>query len=186
MEDKNRNNLPHLFLKGTSKTERYTSPLSIRDSRRFPDVNRQSHAAFLIGKIESVQKEDELLKKEKIAYGVDAGNGLCLQFESAPEFPLKIESLESLSQGIELLAVKEVGGKTYATVLVPEGKLAHFVGQIEKYQTEQTKKGNPRYQPLVSSISDIHRAAIEALWTDDRSEFPVDQAYIWWEVWLRA
>ena len=186
MEDKNRTNLPHLFLKGTSKTERYTSPLSIPHSPRFPDRNRETHAAFLIGQIESIRKEDDLLKKEKIAHGIDAGNGICLQFESAPEFALKIESLESLRQGIELLAVKEVEGKTYATVLVPEGKLSHFVKQIEKYQTEETVKGNPRYQRLVNSISDIHRAAIDALWTDDRSEFPGNQASIWWEVWLRV
>ncbi len=114
MEYKNRTNLPHLFLKGTSKTERYTSPLSIRHSIRFPARDRQSHAAFLVGQIESIRKEDDLLKKEKIAYGVDAGNGICLQFKSAPEFPLKIESnvSDQKGHGTEMAGLALYGGLT--------------------------------------------------------------------------
>ena len=51
------------------------------------------------------------LIKEQKAYGIDAGNGIYLQFESDPEFELKFESLEVIRSGIELLTVQTVGEK---------------------------------------------------------------------------
>ena len=186
MEDKNTPPFPHLLLEGTSKTERYTSPKSGGPKIETPIRNRQDHGTFLKRQFERIQEEDKSLKHERAAYGIDVGKGICLQFESDPDFPLKLESLESFRAGIELLAVRELDRKTYATVFVPEGELSHFVKQIDKYLTEQTKKGNPKNQPLINSISDIHKAAVKALWTDDDKEFPADGKEIWWEVWLRA
>lgn len=131
-------------------------------------------------------ESDHLIKEQK-AYGIDAGNGIYVQFESDPEFELKFESLEVLRSGIELLAVQTVGERTLATVFVPEGKLDILTKKVADYLEKDTPKGLPRNRDLVESVGEIQRAAIEALWTDDKTLFPeADDQEIWWEVWLRS
>jgi len=104
--------------------------------------------------------------------------------ESEPNFNLALESLDRRRDNIELLAVRERGQSTLATVMVPEGKLAAFEKLVESYRTQQTKSGIPKNQRLVANIRDIRRAAVESLWTDSGA-LPPAQAPLWWEVWLR-
>ena len=129
---------------------------------------------------------DQVIKEQK-AYGIDAGYGIYVQFESEPKFELKFESLEVIRSGIELLAVQTVEEKSLATVFVPEGKLDILTKKVADYLDKDTSKGLPRNRELVESIGEIQRAALEALWTDDRRLFPrADDQEIWWEVWLRS
>jgi hypothetical protein len=140
----------------------------------------------LLDKLDRIKEEAAEIGREQTAFGVDTGNGFYLQFESDPDFELKLESLESVRDGIELVAVKKLDSKMVATCFIPEGKLDHFFKAFSEYLEKNTKKGNPAHQPLVDSISDIKRAVVEALWTDDIEMFPPDDELIWWEVWLRV
>jgi Subtilase family len=185
MADKEPAKFPHLLLKDSTVTEPYTSTITRGPGFKFPTRNRQDHGAFLKAQLEHLKEEEYALEQQRVAFGIDAGKGICLQFESEPGFLLKLESLESLPSHVELLSSKEIEGKMYATVLVPEGKLAHFVKRVEKYLTEETPKEQPKYQPMIDSIAAIRRAALDALWTDDKEVFPLDNQAIWWEVWLR-
>lgn len=108
-----------------------------------------------------------------------------LQFESAPDFDLKFESLDLRTQGIELLSLRQSEGKTIAVCYVPDGKLEHFVSRIEEYRTQETHRGTPKNRALVESIGAVHLAAVEALWTDSMP-LPVDDESIWWEIWVRG
>ncbi len=85
------------------------------------------------------------------------------------------------------MAVQQIKGKTFATVFVPEGKLHILTNKISDYLEKLTPKGKFKNKDLVESISEIHRAALEALWTDDPDALPAgEQDAIWWEIWLRA
>jgi hypothetical protein len=179
-------NLPHLVLIGTARSEVY-SPISKPGSKpKLPVRDREQHGLDLLTKLDRVRVEAEEIGREQAAFGVGTGNGLYLQFESAPDFELKLESLESARAGIELVAVKTVDQKMVATCFVPEGKLDHFFKTFQEYLEKETKTGNPANQPLVDSINDVRLAVVDALWTDDAELFPHDDETIWWEVWLRV
>lgn len=178
--------LPHLLIIDTATTELYTRPKTRAGEFKLHEQNRQTHGAKLLRQLNILQEEAEELGRDRAAFGLDVGNGIYIQFESEPGFELKLESLESSRSGIELVAVKQLNDKTLATVFVPEGKLSHFIKLISEYYSEETKKGKPKNQKLIDNISEIKRAILEALWTDDPESLPAGNQEIWWEVWLRV
>jgi len=187
MAQKDPDRLPHVLITDTAHTEPYTSPPSRGKLFKLPRRQRQPHGQKLLRQFDQLREDAERVIAEQKAFGIDAGNGIYIQFESEPDFDLKFESLEAIPSGIELIAVQKIDKKTYATVFVPEGKLHILTDKVTKYLEKNTIKGKPRNRELVESISELRRAALEALWTDDRVVFPSeDQQAIWWEVWLRA
>lgn len=100
------------------------------------------------------------------------------------------KSLEDLRKGIRLLNIKEIPvgenqTQIRATVYVPNGKEGHFIAKIQKYQQEETAKGQPKNAPLVNSIEDVSVALLEGLWTDNPQLIPTDAAK-WSEAWLNV
>jgi hypothetical protein len=187
MEQNTPNRLPHILIQDTASSERYTSPVSARKVFKLPHRDREIHGKNLLYQFEQIKRDSTSLFAEQRAFGIDAGNGLLLRFESEPGFELKFESLEMIPSKVELLAVQEIDRKTYATVFVPEGKLHVLEKKVIDYLEQTTKKGKAKNRGLVESISAIRQAAFEALWTDEGAVIPKDETQdIWWEVWLRA
>jgi hypothetical protein len=187
MPNNDTDRLPHILITDTTRTESYTPPSSMGRTFQFPPRQRQNHGQRLLDQFDRLREEAEVAVAEQRAFGIDAGNGIYLQFESEPDFELKIDSLEVIRSGIELLAVQEIDNKTLATVFVPEGKLQILINKVTSYLEQDTPTGKPKHQPLIDSISEIRQAALMGLWTDDLTEFPVnDEDSIWWEVWLRS
>ncbi len=122
-----------------------------------------------------------------------AAPGLYIQFESQPDVPLKLSSLEDVRQGIELVAVTYAvsGGEQpqrieRATVFVPEGKVRHFVSRFESYaKTAPKAKGERRHERMIDPLASLRLATLRALWTDATEAYPQERETIWWEVWLR-
>jgi hypothetical protein len=113
--------------------------------------------------------------------------GLQIEFEGFEGIDLAFESLPRERSGIELLNVKMVAGRMVATVLVPEGKLAHFERMIRDYLDERRGRNNQAldHRLLIDTINRIRTASVSSLWTDDPTVFPrTDSEAIWWEVWL--
>jgi len=186
MNGQDRGDLPHLLVTNTATTELYKTPLKPRGpSLNLPPRNRQQHAQQLLQKLDLVKVSIRERNVERTAFGIDGHGGICLEFESSPDFDLKFESLEKTSSGIELLGVKEVDNKKIATVFVPDGKLEQFEKKILAYREQETPKGKPKNQPLIEGISEINVAVLEALWTDTKEVLPSAGELIWWEVWLR-
>lgn len=178
----------HLLVTNTATTEPYTSPVSGGKSFILPPRQRETHGQHLQRQFDLVREQSSAVVDEQKAFGIDAANGIYLQFESEPDFELKFESLEVRASKIELLAVKKVDNKTLATVFVPDGKLDVLTGKLADYldPAKDSPKGAPKNQPLIDSISSIHQAVLETLWTDELKELPGERESIWWEVWLRA
>ncbi len=188
MAEDHKDRLPHLLLHETASTERYTRPGTGGGRKlKTPPRTRAQHAESLLQQFEAAREQESDIIQAQKAFGLDAGNGLYLTFESESEFDLKFQSLEYERSGIELCSVKEFEGREVATVFVPEGKLEYFLRKIIRYRDEDKKEkpGEPKEQELIESISAIKLAALEQLFTDDPDLFPKDDEAIWWEVWLR-
>ena len=119
--------------------------------------------------------------------------GLYIQFESQPDVPLQLSSLEDRRQGIELVASTVIETKEQpprqiqrATVLVPEGKVKHFLERFEAYAKDAPKQRDERrHEAMLDPVATLRLATLRSLWTDVVDLFPGPGETLWWEVWLR-
>lgn len=178
---------PHLLITGTAETERFVSPSTGGGSEsRIPARNRVQHGRVLLQQLRTVSTEATTLVDEQRAAGVNVGVGVTIEFESEAGFDLPTESLGYAPSKIELLSVRKVGEKTFATVFVPDGKLIHFEKLVDSYINKNTAKKKPKNEKVVANLADIRLATLRALWTDDQQVFPATDAVVWWEIWLRT
>lgn len=184
----------HLFVEGRARGHKFTPPRG--RGRRFttPQRDRVSHAERLIRQLALIRQKGEAVTVERRAAGLSTDFGLVIEFASDPDFALKADSLEKRRSGIQLLNVRrrtvsnETGSTSeveMATVRIPFGKLDVLQGLVDAYRTENTRKGRPKNQNLIASISDIREAALEAFWTDPDA-MPGTGVEAWWEAWLHA
>jgi hypothetical protein len=163
----------HFMLEGFTDTERFVRPRQIIKPKDIPPRNRHAHGTALLGQIEALRPQLETARRGQEDVGLDGGFGLQVEFESFPDIELAFEMLARERSGIELLNVRREKHLTYATIFVPDGKLAHFEGLIQSYLNENrdTKTG-PKNRKLLNTIRQIRVASLRALWTDD----PVEQS----------
>jgi hypothetical protein len=182
------NRLKHILIRGTVTSEEYTSPNQI-PRPRYPERQRQEHAAYLLNRLREVQQVSQQ-RRDSLPVRAPAPDGIYLEFESKPGFDLTIKSLDLPSHGVELLSVKKVTEdneeKTLATVFVPDEKISIFIKKVEDYRDAETSSGKPKNRPLIDSIQDLRVAVVKSLWTDLIDIFPSSDEMIWWEIWLRA
>lgn len=173
----------NIVLENTVTSHAYVSAGS-RGSSNYPQRNKEEHATY-IKRLLSKSYKDELTQKQAAA--IRYKTGMYLEFASAQGYDLEIKSLENRNQGISLLNVHEdvETGVTRATVYIPEGKENFFLKQVEEYQLEFTKKGNPKHEKLVTSIEDIQRAVLDSFWFGEKKEIPNEHKK-WCEIWFRV
>jgi hypothetical protein len=158
---------------------------------KIPDRNVRTHAEHLLRSFERLRQRERDVLRDRSYSGLGTTFGLILEFESDPDYPLKLDSIEQRRSGIRLLNTrsKKVGeGQDQkeidlATVFVPYGKLDVLVHKIESYRDRVTESGRRRNEDLVASISVIREAAFEAFWTG-AEELPSESESRWWELWL--
>lgn len=186
----------HLLVEKTPITSEYTP---YRPNIRVPKPpspdNRAGHGAQLRASFEAAVAEARARREAGVAMeGVTPA--LYVEFSGVAGVPLELNTLESMRAGIELVAVKRdvfdiaAGQKTFiekATVLVPEGKVGHFLTRFDEYsKTDEKKKGERRHENMLDRVASLRLATLQALWTDDIVLFPEDtNQAIWWELWLR-
>ena len=109
-----------------------------------------------------------------------------VEFSGLSGYELATKSLEDNKNGIRLLNIRDEteSNVTKATVYIPEGKHSLFLQKIRSYETQTTKKGNPRYNDLIRSIEDVSIAIVKSFWIGNITEIPGENAK-WCEVWLR-
>jgi hypothetical protein len=177
----------HFILDGFAETERFVQPRLRMKQMPIPERDRQRHGTKLLGQIELLKPQFESAHSAQEDAGFEGGFGLQVEFESFPDIELAFESLAREKSKIELLNVRHDENRTYATVFVPDGKLAHFEKLIQDYLEEKRDRtGRARdHKPLINAIQQIRAARLKALWTDDPGVFPTsDDESFWWEVWL--
>ncbi len=187
MVDQNNPKLKHFILGNIAETEPFSRPQQKIDKQGIPERDRRQHGTALLCQVEALRPEMLAAREAQEEAGLDGGFGLQVEFESFPDIELAFESLARERSGIELLNVRHEEHRTYATVLVPDGKLQHFENLIRDYLEEKRDRaGRARdHKTLVNAIQQIRAASLRALWTDDVQVFPrTDDETLWWEVWL--
>ncbi len=177
----------HFILKGVTDTEPFSRPPQKVKPVPIPPRDRRSHGTALLGQIEALKLHSKEARELQEEAGLEGGFGLQVEFESVPDIELAFESLARERSGIELLNVRHDEERTYATIFVPDGKLAHFEKLIQEYLEEKRNRNDKvlDHKKLINTIQQIRVASLRALWTDDPDVFPAtDDETFWWEVWL--
>ena len=114
--------------------------------------------------------------------------GFYLDFELPAGSEKAAELLENRLKHIELVAFRQPDKtqSAVATVFVPDSEHDYYLSKVDRYKTEDTKKGHPKGEALVARIDRVVKSALRSVFTDDPDLFPPDNQTIWWEVWLRA
>lgn len=180
----------HIFISGNVSSEKYRAPKARGAKPRIPIRDRATQSQKLLNQFDEIWQQKEQLQQQRNAEQIATREGTYIQFTSATNHDLITKSLEDLRKGIRLLNIKEISTvenqtQVRATVYVPNGKEGHFIAKIQKYQQEETPKGQPKNAPLVNSIEDVSIALLEGLWTDKPQLIPTDTAK-WCEVWLNV
>lgn len=180
----------HIFISGNVRSEKYRAPSAIGAKPRIPVRDRATQSQKLLNQFDEIWQQKEQLQQKRSAEQIVTREGTYIQFTSASNQDLITKSLEDLKKGIRLLNVKEISigenqKQVRATVYVPNGKEGHFIAKIQKYQQEETAKGQPKNAPLVNSIEDVSIALLEGLWTDNPQLIPTETAK-WSEAWLNV
>ncbi len=178
--------LRHLIPVGTSITERNTNPRQVPVRFRSPYRSRRTHGTYLRDRLELMRSRAVELGQEHLAFGLEADEGICLEFIGETGCDLAVSSLEDARQGIELLGVHQRDNTVSATVYVPSSKVESLIQKVEAYLDRDTPTGKPKHQKLVEGIPHIRMAILEAFWLDVPSLMPPPGVTVWWEVWLRV
>ncbi|QRI93011.1 S8 family peptidase [Delftia lacustris] len=187
MPDQPQAKRPHFILRDTSRAVGFKARSVPVPEKAVPAQPRQQHGASLQRQIEALKPKAVEAARVQKDLQLASGLGLQIQFSSQPNVALAFESLANANKQIELLNVRTEGSRTFASVFVPDGKLAHFEQYIADYLAE--KKGSKGqaldHRKLLDAIESIRAAEISALWTDPPELLPADPAQpFWWEVWL--
>lgn len=185
----------HIFITGSAETSLFTSTSSGGKPPRYPEQNRAIHGAFIKKRLEQAWAQTLQEQEARAAVAVPTRQGTYIEFESAPGFDLKTESLDNRPSGIRLLNIRtelpilhpaseEPVAVTKATVYIPAGKEGFFIERVRQYLEEEVEaSGKPKHQALIAGMQDIHLALAEALWTDARGLYP-GPSPVACEVWL--
>ena len=183
----------HITMEKPPLVERYKPhprKVTLQDFQR--PVDRRLHGTKLKQALDAAVDE-AARRSSQAGFGIQGVTPtIYVQFESQPGVDLQTTTLEAQTQGIELVAVKEVvlpeGKKRVqlATVLVPIGKVKHFVSRFARYSsTEPKKKRERRHESMLDPVATLRLATLKALWTDEPVSYPAEGEAAWWEVWLR-
>lgn len=180
----------HIFITGNVSSEKFKTPQRGRGASNIPARNRVAHSQKLLNQFDAIWQAKAQLQQQREAEQIATREGTYISFTSAADHDLITKSLEDLRKGIRLLNIKEIPvgenqTQIRATVYVPNGKEGHFISKIQKYQQEETAKGEPKNAPLVNSIEDVSIALLEGLWTDNPQLIPADTTK-WCEAWLNV
>ncbi len=187
MPDRAKELLRHLIVKGFTEKSGYTRPQRKGPDTHIPPQDRAFHGDYLLGQLASISRDMLSAIQIQEKAGIKLDRGITIEFESFPAIGEAFDDLTFGKSGIELLNVRHAAGRTYASVFVPDGKLAYFVKKIDLYRQHKTdKNGKPGdNQKLIDTIENITLASINALWTDAVEAFPTEtEPAFWWEAWL--
>ena len=183
-----------LFIDGYGSLCDYSSPPKGGGSQlSFPPRDRTQHGTLMRSQWRAIWAERSRHKTEAASGGkpVSDSKGCYIDFNGAPGYDLKVESLESRSNGIALSNVTEIedesGEKcTRATVFLPDDTKDVIGKKFDAYLTENIKdKDIPKNNDLVAGIESMSISGVDSLWADAKSLTPQPGGSpIWCEVWL--
>ncbi|MFB1480542.1 hypothetical protein [Corallococcus sp. RDP092CA] len=171
-------NRKHILVPGPPTAEEYKPHgRKIDVTKPAPPASRAKHGKALERALKAAVVEANKRRDEAGIEVHGAVPGLYVQFESQPDVPLQVSSLEDSRQGIEVVAVSH--SKTdepeprrieRATVFVPDGKVKHFLKRFESYsKTTPKKERERRYEDMIDPVATLRLATLRGLWKGRRA-----------------
>jgi hypothetical protein len=178
--------LPHLYLRGSGRSEPYTSKVP-PPRHKLPQRERAAHAEAVRAALTAALAAGEIRRAERDPRLLTGTPGFYLDFEIPAESEMAAELLENRRKHIELVAFRQPvqDEPAVATVFVPDAAANHFLKKVEQYRDEVTRAGKPKNEALMSRIDNVALAALRSVYTDDPALFPAAGDAVWWEAWLR-
>lgn len=174
----------HLQIIGSASAEKYASPPRDFNQRELPRRTPSDHASALREQLVAAREEAERRRAASVA--ITTADALIVEIESEPGFDEFLRRLDSTRDGLQLLNVRQRGDDaTFSLLRIDSGHLKKLEKKLDQYESESTKKGEPRHRKLFDSIRSLRAAVLESFWTD-ASTFPEAASPIWWEVWIRG
>ncbi len=152
--------LPHIRISKPADSIGFTTSKSGGGEAHYPKRPRGPHGALIKDKLEKAWTESE---NEKVATHSER-TGTYIEFQSSPDFDIKIKSLEDLNQGIRLCNVREEkiqqddGSEVvtkYITAYIPNEKKNWLIKKIDTYLDKD--KGAYFKFPQFSEFEDIRK-----------------------------
>lgn len=187
--------LRHLNVSGRTASERFTRPGVPVVPRRVVRL-RDPHAQHLLRELDAARTTTVtgVVAPSAVALAVD--EGLLLEFESHPDFSLKLDSMDARRSGFHLLNVRtrevrladgSMATVELATVKVSRGALGKLVQKITDFRDTLTRTGQWRHRDLVLPLEHIRRATLDALWNEEpENPLPAAGVVASWEAWLHT
>lgn len=187
----------HIVVKNEPLSEGYTPHKQKIDVPKVPaPADRAQHGAQLRVSFVAAIEQAAARRQETLVNVAGATPALYIQFQSLEGTSLDLGTLEAMRSGIELVAVQREatqrpdGTASFierATVVVPDGKIGHFLKRFEEYSNTQPKlkSAERRHENMLDRVAQLRLATLKALWTDVGTDFPPVNELRWWEVWLR-
>ena len=179
---------PHLHIEGGGITEAYSRPPQKIEPRPLPVRDREEHALALaraIGEAIAGGRRELAAREPGIAEGKP---GFYLEIEIPADERSVIDQLGDRRKAVEVVTVRDPrdeNGPVAATVFVPADAESFYLDKVNAYRTEETDKGRPKNEPLVTRMETVRLATVRSLFTDGDALYPPPDRAIWWEVWLR-
>lgn len=175
----------NLFLNNSGNSLAFKSKNRTVPSASLPSRERREQGARIIQKLNAIQ--ESVTSEEIVQLPIE--NGMYLEFQSPPGFPLALKSLENKVKGIELMNVKKIDIDDddvveYATVFIPRGAENYFVNKAEQYLERNTNSGKPCNQNLIDHIEEINLALVASFFPNRDESFVSEECKNWYEVWL--
>jgi len=181
---------PHLFLRGTGETETYRRPNQRIDAPPLPTRDREAHAATLELAVGAALDAARLQRANRDGAIASGTPGFYLEVQLPANARSGLDQLADRRQNMEVVSVRsvvrETGAILLASVFVPERAENYYLRKIDAYRSQETRKGRPRNEPLITRIDTVRLATVRSLFTDEDRLFPEQEnEVVWWEVWLR-
>lgn len=175
---------PHLTLRNLRYSEPYTAIGQGGPHQSPPRPQQKTHGDKLLVDLERAECiAASRLAKEAMREGLQF---IPMRFAESSDFDLELKRLESERQGIRIVSSRESAGRNVYLVAVPDSQVSRLADKFRAYRDEVTKKGNPKNEPLASSIATIDSAELADYWTEASEELPAADETLWWEIWLEA
>ena len=185
---------PHLKFNRFFTSGNFENPRGGGSPFQYKQRERRSHGASVRNQFKQAVTdfEDHAREQNEDLFNEDI---IYLEFESEPGYHFKTDSFDngygyyklSYSRIEKRLIEGEVKEVQKIGIYINKKGVSKFLDKIEQFldPEKDTKKGNPRNQPLLANIASIRAATLECFWTEPTEAFPEEGENVWWEIWLR-
>lgn len=192
-----RNNVKqHIKFEGYNQSLSYIYPrASGGRPQNIKSRNRSTHGNRIKQELEQLKQEFQIPSNVELNEDIIRDDAIYVEFITEWGYAVNFDSLDSNKQPpvYQLLNVREeirtIGDisqqRYHVTVMMTEGGISDFIRKVERFINEDTQKGRPKNERLISNLEIIQKATLKAFWTDLPSKFPNEDEGVWWEVWFR-